>query len=147
MSQIRVVLGGVLAVWAAVFLVPASVATGAQAAPTLDDGVFTDAQAKRGQAVYTQRCAGCHGPDLTGGPQAPPLDGPVFRFKWRQEPLSALFIKIRYTMPPNAADTATLTAEQGADLVAHILETNRFPSGKADFSAADAATWIGVNAP
>ena len=140
MSQIRAVLGGVSAVWAIVFLLAAPVATGAQAARTLQDGVFTDAQANRGQALYTQRCAGCHAADLTGGAQAPPLDGPVFRFKWRQEPLSALFIKIRYTMPPNAPDTAPLTPEQGADLVAHILKTNRFPSGKADFAAADAAT-------
>ena len=43
-------------------------------------------------------------------------------------------------MPPNAADAAKLTAEQGADLVAHILKSNRFPAGKADFAAADAAT-------
>ncbi len=140
MAQIRAALGAVLAVWAIIFLFAAAVATGAQAARTLQDGVFTDAQANRGQALYTQRCAGCHGPDLTGGAQAPPLDGPVFRFKWRQEPLSALFIKIRYTMPPNAPDTAKLTPEQGADLVAHILKTNLFPSGKADFVASDAAT-------
>jgi mono/diheme cytochrome c family protein len=139
MSQIRTALGAVLAVWAIAFLLAPVVTTAGQAARTVQDGVFTDAQATRGQVLYTQRCAGCHGPDLTGGAQAPPLDGPVFRFKWRQEPLSALFIKIRYTMPP-AADAAKLTPEQGADLVAHILKTNRFPSGKADFSAADAAT-------
>ena len=129
-----------LVVWAIIFLVAAADATNAQAARTLQDGVFTDAQASRGQVLYAQRCAGCHGPDLTGGAQAPPLDGLVFRFKWRQEPLSALFIKIRYTMPPGAADSATLTGEQGADLVAHILKTNGLPSGKADFAAADAAT-------
>jgi mono/diheme cytochrome c family protein len=140
MSQIRAALGAAVAVWATIFLFAAVVAPGAQSARNLQDGVFTDAQASRGQALYAQRCAGCHGADLTGGAQAPALDGPVFRFKWRQEPLSALFIKVRYTMPPNAPDTATLTPEQGADLVAHILKTNRFPSGKADFAAADAAT-------
>lgn len=139
MSQIRA-LGAVLAVWAIVFLLAGAVATDAQTARTLQDGVFTDAQANRGQVLYAQRCAGCHGPDLTGGAQAPPLDGPVFRFKWRQEPLSALFIKIRYTMPPSAADAARLTAEQGADLVAYILKANRFPAGTTDFAAADAAT-------
>ena len=123
----------------------------AQATRTLQDGVFSDAQATRGQALYKQRCAGCHGADLAGGAQAPPLEGAAFRFKWRQEPLSALFIKIRYTMPPDAppnaptnvppaADAAKLDAEQSADLVAHVLKSNRFPSGKSDFAAADAAT-------
>src|SRR5688500_895824 len=140
MSRIRPVLGAALAMSAIVFLLASISNIEAQATRTLQDGVFSDAQATRGQALYTQRCAGCHGADLTGGAQAPPLEGAAFRFKWRQEPLSALFIKIRYTMPPNSADAAKLTAEQGADLVAHVLKSNRFPAGKADFAAADAAT-------
>ena len=76
------------------------------------------------------------------GAQAPPLAGSAFTFKWRKEPLSALFIKIRYTMPPNPAPDATprLTPEQGADLVAHVLKTNGFPAGKTDFAASDATT-------
>jgi quinoprotein glucose dehydrogenase len=136
--RVRAVLGAALTVSAIIFLLAASIATGAQATRTVQDGVFSDAQAARGRTLYLQRCAGCHGPDLTGA-QAPPLAGPAFRFKWRQEPLSALFIKIRYTMPPNAADAAKLMAEQGADLVAHILNANLFPAGKADFAAEDAA--------
>src|SRR5688572_13333881 len=140
MSHVQPVLSAVLGIYAISFLLAASISIDAQATRTLQDGVFSDAQATRGQALYTQRCAGCHGADLTGGAQAPPLDGAAFRFKWRQEPLSALFIKIRYTMPPNAADAAKLTAEQGADLVAHVLKSNRFPAGKADFAAADATT-------
>ncbi len=141
MPQIRAALGVLFALWAIVSLPGAPVAS-AQAARTLQDGVFTDAQAGRGQALYAQRCAGCHGPDLAGGAQAPPLEGPAFRFKWRQEPLSALFIKIRYTMPPDAPDAAKLTAEEGADLVAHILDANRFPSGSAELAAAEAATGV-----
>jgi hypothetical protein len=54
------------------------------------------------------------------------------------EPLSALFIQIRYAMPPGAADSARLTDDESADLVAHILKNNGFPSGKTDFAAADA---------
>ena len=30
------------------------------------DGVYTEAQAKRGAAIYSAECAGCHGLDLTG---------------------------------------------------------------------------------
>lgn len=121
-------------------LLIASVSPEAQASRTVQDGVFGGLQAARGQALYAQQCAGCHGPAL-GGAQGPPLEGPTFRSKWRQEPLSALFIKVRYTMPPAAAaDPARLTPEQGADLVAHILASNGFPAGKADFAAADAPT-------
>ena len=45
-------------------------------------------------------------------------------------------------MPPSAADADTprLAPEQGADLVAHILKSNGFPAGTADFAAADATT-------
>src|SRR5688500_20129581 len=54
------------------------------------------------------------------------------------EPLSALFIKVRYTMPP-AAPTP-LTSEQAVDLVAHVLKTNALPAGKTDLPAADMET-------
>src|SRR5687768_362874 len=92
--------------------------------PTVQDGVYSDAQATRGQTLYAL-CAGCHGPALTGA-QAPPLVGDAFIAKWRMEPLSALFIKIRYTMPPAAP--ATLTSEQAVDLLSHILKTNALPA-------------------
>src|SRR4029077_1043385 len=113
----------------------------AQAPRTVQDGVFSTAQATSRAALYEPRSSGCHGPALAGA-QAPPLEGPAFRFKWRKEPLSALFIKIRYTMPPVAAgaDAPRLEPEQGADLVAHILKSNGFPAGAADFAAADATT-------
>jgi S-disulfanyl-L-cysteine oxidoreductase SoxD len=109
----------------------------AQAPRTLQDGVFTDAQAARGQALYAKSCAGCHGPTLAGA-QAPPLTGEAFAARWRAEPLSGLFIKIRYTMPPAAAPS--LTSEQAVELVAHILKTNTFPAGKTDLPAADLET-------
>ena len=54
------------------------------------------------------------------------------------EPLSALFIQIRYAMPPKAEANAQLTSEQAADLVAHVLKSNGFPAGPTDFPAADA---------
>src|SRR2546428_2435508 len=98
---------------------------GAQATRTVQDGVFSDAQATRGQALYARRCAGCHGPALAGA-LAPALTGDVFTNKFRMEPLSALFIQIRYAMPPGAEAGATLTDEESVDLVAHVLKTNGF---------------------
>ena len=74
MSYVRRVLGAVLVLFAATFLLATSTSIDAQAPRTVQDGVFSDAQATRGQALYAQRCAGCHGPTL-GGAQAPPLTG------------------------------------------------------------------------
>ena len=142
MSHVRLILRAALAASAVTVLLVTARSIDAQAPRTVQDGVFTDAQATRGGTLYTQRCAGCHGAALAGA-QAPPLEGAAFRFKWRKEPLSALFIKIRYTMPPTVppgAGAPQLTPEQGADLVAHVLKTNGFPAGKSDFAAADATT-------
>jgi mono/diheme cytochrome c family protein len=139
MSHVRGALLRALAVLIFVVVLMASASPRAQAPRTLEDGVFSDSQAARGQALYARRCAGCHGPALAGA-QGPPLEGAAFRSKWRQEPLSALFIKVRYTMPPTAADAPQLTPEEGADLVAHLLKANGFPAGKTDFAAADAVT-------
>ncbi len=136
-----------LAAAAIIFLLVTSMATHAQTQPprtaqtqaprTVQDGVFSDAQAARGQTLYAQRCSGCHGPALAGA-QAPALVGERFTNRFRMEPLSALFIQIRYAMPPKAEDAAKPTSEQAADLVAYILKSNGFPAGKTDFPAMDA---------
>lgn len=137
MSSVRGALLTALAALTFLVVAIASVSVRAQAPPTVQDGVYSDAQATRGQTLYSQRCAACHGPALQGA-QAPQLTGDAFVRKFRLEPLSALFIKIRYTMPPNAAVAAQLTPQQGADLVAHVLKANGLPAGKTDFAAADA---------
>src|SRR4029079_9225185 len=120
--MIRTFVGAVLAASAVIFLIAASISIEAQAPRTVQDGVYSDAQAGRGQPLYAQRCAGCHGPTLAGA-QAPPLSGEAFQRKFRLEPLSALFIKIRYTMPPGAAPAAQLPPAQGADVAADPLHT------------------------
>ena len=110
---------------------------GAQASRTVADGIFTDAQATRGQAIYAQRCASCHGPALQGA-QGPPLVGDVFVGRWQTEPLSALVTKVAKTMPADAP--GELTPEQTADVLAHILKIGGFPAGRAPLVATDAAT-------
>lgn len=98
----------------------------AQAARTVRDGIYSDAQAARGEAIYRQQCASCHGNALEGA-QAPPLVTDVFVSRWQTQPLSDLVGKIRNTMPAEAP--GTLTPQQSADIVAHILKTGGFPSG------------------
>jgi mono/diheme cytochrome c family protein len=122
---------------AGALVLAASALIHAQAARTVQDGVYTDAQAARGQAVYMQRCASCHGPALKGA-QGPPLVGDAFVGNWQGEPLTALFTKIHNTMPADAP--GDLTPQQTADLVAYILKSGGYPAGRTDLAAADATT-------
>jgi mono/diheme cytochrome c family protein len=108
--------------------------TDAQTARTVQDGVFTNVQAERGQAIYAKRCASCHGNTLNGG-QAPPLVGEAFTGNWRSEPLAVLVSKIQHTMPADAP--GELTAEQTVDVVAHMLKAGGFPAGATPLAASE----------
>ena len=101
---------------------------------TAKDGVYTDEQARRGQAVYKDRCASCHGASLAGG-IAPPLAGDEFVGIWGG-PLSDLVEKIQNTMPQD--DPGKLSRPQSAEIVAYLLQAGKFPSGRAELSADDA---------
>lgn len=91
------------------------------------DGVYTQEQAKRGQAVYSQECASCHGLALNGGEMAPPLTGGEFLSNWNGLTLGDLYDRIRTTMP--ADGPGRLSREKDADVLAHILAVNQFPAG------------------
>jgi mono/diheme cytochrome c family protein len=101
---------------------------------TAKDGVYSDEQARRGQAVYKDRCASCHGATLGGG-IAPPLVGDEFVGIWGG-PLSDLVEKIQNTMPQD--DPGKLSRQQSADIVAYMLQVGKFPSGRAELGADDA---------
>lgn len=121
------------AVAAGVLLAPALCA---QQVRTANDGVYTEAQAARGRALYRDKCARCHG-DALEGRAAPPLAGSVFLATWGAQPLSELAAKIRNTMPPDAQ--GKLKTSETADLVAHILQSGKFPSGPNELVADEAA--------
>jgi mono/diheme cytochrome c family protein len=100
-------------------------------------GVYTDAQAKRGETVYADKCASCHAPDLTGLDQAPPLTGSDFATNWNDLSINDLFERIRISMP--ADKPGTLGRQEVADVLSFVLQKNSFPAGGADL-AADADT-------
>ena len=62
-------------------------------------GVFTLEQAQSGHALYNRNCAACHGIDLEGSGDAPPLAGGTFMLKWGPKMSSELFGLILQTMP------------------------------------------------
>ena len=94
-------------------------------------GVYTKEQAARGEKLYTQMCAECHGDDLTGREQANALAGPEFGAAWEGEPISGLFVKSRQ-MPPGG--TNTLTRPELVDIVSYILSFNGLKSGTTPLS-------------
>ncbi|HEY3741144.1 MAG TPA: cytochrome c [Bryobacteraceae bacterium] len=91
------------------------------------DGIYTGDQAGRGEAGYAQACASCHGRQLQGGAQNPPLAGADFVANWNGQTVGDLFEKIQTTMP--ADRPGKLTPVQNAEIVAYILQFNKFPSG------------------
>jgi len=94
------------------------------------DGAYTEEQAKRGEPIYAQNCASCHGPELSGGEMAPPLAAGDFLSGWDGLTVGDLFERIRISMPQNAP--GSLTAQQNADVLAFILHANKFPAGKTE---------------
>jgi mono/diheme cytochrome c family protein len=95
---------------------------------TAMDGVYTDDQAKRGKAQYSQTCASCHMDDLSGSGQALPLAGDAFLQVWEGQSVNDLFQLILTTMPQDKP--GTLTPEATLDVAAYLLQYNQFPSGK-----------------
>jgi mono/diheme cytochrome c family protein len=94
------------------------------------DGVYTDEQAKRGEALYGQFCASCHGPALTGGEMAPSLVGGDFTTDWVGLTVNDLFERIRLTMPQDTP--GSLSRQQNADVLAFMLKAGRYPVGETE---------------
>jgi len=98
------------------------------------DGVYTEAQKKRGGAIYLRECSGCHGEALKGGEGTPALSGSDFDESWSGKTVADLFNKIRQTMPPPPDQPGKLSPQQESDVLAHILAANDFPAGGAELS-------------
>ena len=109
-------------------LLLATLAGGAIFAASVADGIYTESQATEGGADYRKECASCHGMDLTGRGQAPPLAGPEFVSNWNGMTVGDLFDKMESSMP--ADRPGQIGAEENARILAYILQANQFPSGK-----------------
>ncbi len=94
---------------------------------TTQSGVFSDAQAARGKAQYSQKCAACHMADLSGNGSATPLAGGSFTQSWNGHTMDELFNVISTTMPQGNA--GGLSPDAYADIIAYMLKVNGLPSG------------------
>jgi mono/diheme cytochrome c family protein len=104
-------------------------------------GVFTEAQAAEGAALYESACASCHGVGLGGGEAVPALVGVTFSATWEGVSLFDLFERIRTTMPPGKSGTVTRPGY--ASIVAYLLKSNGMPAGEKALGA-DKASLAGL---
>ncbi len=108
-------------------------AAGAASPATASQGVYTPAQAAQGKAFYSDNCLQCHGGELDGVEDAPPLAGKPFIGKWGGLPVGSLHAFIDKNMPPG--NGGALGAVSEAAVVAYILSKNNFPAGGAPLPA------------
>jgi len=123
-----------------VVVLAAALARAAQdaAGPSIWSGVFTTAQAKRGDDAYQASCSACHGSNLHAtDAEAVDLTGPAFRTKWNGKTLEERFETIRDTMP--LGNGKSLGDKTYMDIVAFILQSNEFPPGSQELVPETAA--------
>ena len=111
---------------------------------SLTEGVYSAAQAARGQQLYKAQCAACHGRALEGA-SGPPLTGDGFVSNWSARSLENLVDKIQKTMPFNLP--GSLSKRQSTDLVTYVLQSGKFPSGQSELGEAGLAQIVFPIAP
>ena len=97
---------------------------------TVWDGVYSDAQVKRGKQVYDKSCVNCHGEQLMGDGTATALTGTGFMADFNGVTLGEMVDRTRQTMPDD--DPGSMSRQQITDVIAYVLKFNKFPSGEAD---------------
>jgi S-disulfanyl-L-cysteine oxidoreductase SoxD len=103
---------------------------------TVLDGVYTKAQAMRGEAQYQDNCSGCHGETLDGRAMGA-LRGEKFLDRWREDSLDLLFEHIKTRMPARAP--GSLSEGAYLDILTFILQANNLPVGSKELTTADLA--------
>lgn len=103
-------------------------------------GVYTEEQAKRGEALSNKLCTSCHGPDLSGGEAGPTLVGLEFVGNWNNLTAADFFDRVHATMPADAP--GTLTPQQTSDVSAYVFKLNKYPAGQTELPSDLAALKI-----
>ncbi len=98
---------------------------------TVDQGVYTSAQAARGARVFEGQCAKCH----REAGVAPVLVGDRFARTFGDATLDALFATIKTTMPRDAP--GSLSDADYTDSIAHMLRLNGYPDGMNELAVVD----------
>jgi mono/diheme cytochrome c family protein len=113
--------------WIVCAVMATTLGVAAQGSKTVWDKVYTAEQAGRGEKLYADKCAACHGDGLSGIEMAPALAGDMFNQNWEGVALSDLLERMRTSMPQDKP--GTLSRAQNADILAHMLRVGGFPAG------------------
>ncbi len=100
---------------------PAAHGAAGQSGGSVLDGVFTEAQASRGEATFRRVCSACHDTNEFSGGR--------FRLTWVGQSAADLYDTIATLMPEG--DPGSLTPAQYAGVVAYLLQLNGYPAGEA----------------
>lgn len=104
---------------------PASAQAGPDSAATAPAALYSEAQARRGQATYQRHCQTCH--------TAAAYTGTAFRRAWAGRSPFDLWEQIRTTMPQDGP--GRLKDGEYADIVAYLLRLNGYPAGTVELPA------------
>jgi mono/diheme cytochrome c family protein len=109
-------------------------------------GVYSEAQAARGQTVFLSVCGRCHGPrgNGAGDPEmvaAPAVARGSFLRKWDGQTVATLLEYVRTTMPTD--NPKSLSDQQYLDAITYMFALSNIPTGDADLEL-DAAVLAGV---
>jgi mono/diheme cytochrome c family protein len=123
-----------------VYLLFASVPVQPQAAPsqsgtltapsadpvrTVLAGVFTAAQATRGEQTFQRNCSSCHVPTQ--------FSGEIFQVIWTDRPVGELYEVMSTLMPESAP--GSLSPAEYTDIIAFFLLKNGYPQGGEELAA------------
>lgn len=122
--------GAALAVITAVTTMPAAAQGASQV--SIWSGVYSEAQSKRGQTLYSGACSQCHGPRLNGAaqsdqPPSPAIARAGFLRKWDGKTVAELFTYVRKMMPTD--NPGTLDDQQAIDAIAYMFAVSEIPAG------------------
>jgi hypothetical protein len=132
----RLTTTALIVLWAAAMAVSAAGARVEQGQSTTS-GVYTEEQAKRGEATYSTACSSCHGGQLEGDGFAPALTGPEFMANWTGTTVGDLFERIRVSMPPG--QETSVSSKDKVDIVGFLLKSNQFPAGETELAGETSA--------
>ena len=98
------------------------------AAKSTASGVFSNEQAKRGEAAYNANCVTCHGAELRSPDrEVPHLSDKAFKFGWIGKTIAEQYEYVRDKMPPKAE--RSLSDQVYLDIVTYVLKFNKVPAG------------------
>jgi S-disulfanyl-L-cysteine oxidoreductase SoxD len=122
---------------AAVWIIAQTLVMASAQGKSTQDGVFTAAQATRGEAIYTRSCAGCHQADLSGDGQTPALVGKDFNMDWIDTTIGDLYDRTKISMP--ADKPGSLSPAEVVDVLSFILSKGGFVAGQTELPSDVAA--------